>query len=219
MGYMINLAMFKRNGHAGYLLKPRALREANSSLLDMYSKHFFDVTVGAIHIEPELDELIWLFSQVISAQQLPRPRDKSGHEIVDRTIVDPFVCVTLYIPDWSNSSLSPASSPSLGGTDPSGKAEYTPATTNTPAQPSTARTISLKTKAIRNNGFNPVWDEKLSVPFDVVGGLDEVEGMKELIFVRFALYDDEDDEGDEPLGVYCTSLASLEMGECFSFSF
>ena len=37
---------------------------------------------------------------IISAQQLPRPRDASGLEVLDKGIVDPYVEVTLYVPDW-----------------------------------------------------------------------------------------------------------------------
>jgi phosphatidylinositol phospholipase C, delta len=64
----------------------------------------------------------------------------------------------------------------------------------------------VKTFVVKNNGFNPVWEQSLSVPFDCVGG------MLDLVFVRFIVrQEDKDDE--EPLAVYCTSLASLNQGE------
>ena len=58
---------------------------------------------------------------------------------------------------------------------------------------------------MKNNGFNPVWDEGLSLPFDCVGD------MLDLIFVRFAVKQEDKADG-EPLAVYCTSLGSLEHG-------
>lgn len=48
LGYMINQAMFQRNGRSGYVLKPLALRnpEKDKDLLSNRTKHFFDVTVS-----------------------------------------------------------------------------------------------------------------------------------------------------------------------------
>jgi phosphatidylinositol phospholipase C, delta len=82
LGYMINHAMFQRNGRSGYVLKPPAVRlSQKKDLLAKRTLHSFEVTI-------------------ISAQQLPRPRDASGLEVLDKGIVDPYVEVTLYVPDW-----------------------------------------------------------------------------------------------------------------------
>ena len=79
---MINHAMFQRNGRSGYVLKPPAVRlSQKKDLLAKRTLHSFEVTI-------------------ISAQQLPRPRDASGMEVLDKAIVDPYVEVTLYVPDW-----------------------------------------------------------------------------------------------------------------------
>jgi phosphatidylinositol phospholipase C delta len=43
---MINQAMFQRNGRAGFVLKPEALRCPEKTLLSNRTQHFFDVTVG-----------------------------------------------------------------------------------------------------------------------------------------------------------------------------
>jgi phosphatidylinositol phospholipase C delta len=59
---------------------------------------------------------------------------------------------------------------------------------------------------VKNNGFNPVWEEKLSIPFNCVGE------MLDLVFVRFVVRRQEDKEGDEPLAIYCASLGSLGRG-------
>ena len=74
--------MFQCNGRSGYVLKPPAVRlSQKKDLLAKRTLHSFEVTI-------------------ISAQQLPRPRDASGLEVVDKGIVDPYVEVTLYVPNW-----------------------------------------------------------------------------------------------------------------------
>lgn len=70
----------------------------------------------------------------------------------------------------------------------------------------------MKSGVVKNNGFNPVWEEDLSLPFDCVGD------MRDLIFVRFAVKQ-EDKEDDEPLAVYCSSLGSLNLGTLFPIFF
>ncbi|KAF8581199.1 PLC-like phosphodiesterase [Ramaria rubella] len=171
LGYMINHAMFQRNGRAGYVLKPLALRTPDKTELVRRTDHYLDVTI-------------------ISAQQLPRAKDKEGREILDKHIVDPFVEVSLLIPDWTHSPFL-----AVPGASPT----YSPPTS------SAARTITYRTGVVRNNGFNPVWEEALSLPFDCVGE------MRDLIFVKFEVKEEEGDE-HAPLAVYCSSLGSLQEG-------
>jgi len=45
LGYVINHAMFQRNGRCGYVLKPRALRTQDKRLPSMRTQHFLDITV------------------------------------------------------------------------------------------------------------------------------------------------------------------------------
>ncbi|KAJ2917966.1 hypothetical protein MD484_g2466, partial [Candolleomyces efflorescens] len=214
LGYMINHAMFQRNGRSGYVLKPLALRAPNKDLLTKQTTHVFQATI-------------------ISAQQLPRPKNALGHEIMSGNAVDPYVEVSLYVPDWPSvpppgapTGISRSSSirkdrqhraswtgareapPLNGSTSVLGGAESgglvppgTPAPTVIPG-----KTISFKTGAVKNNGFNPVWEEKLSIPFNCVGD------MLDLVFVRFVVRRQEDKEGDEPLAIYCASLGSLGRG-------
>ncbi|TFK31912.1 1-phosphatidylinositol-4,5-bisphosphate phosphodiesterase 1 [Crucibulum laeve] len=181
LGYMINQAMFQRNGRSGFVLKPEALRSGGEDLMKKRTKHFFDVTI-------------------ISAQQLPRLRDSRGEEIIEKSIVDPFVEVSLHIPDWTHSPFLPESATAAG-------AKYYPSTDATTTSATSARTVSFSTKVIKNNGFNPVWQEELCLPFDCVGD------MKELIFVEFAVRQNgKDDDDDEPIALYCTPLGCLERG-------
>jgi phosphatidylinositol phospholipase C delta len=164
---MINHTMFQRNGRAGYVLKPLALRgpTTHKDLLSKHTQHTFDV-------------------RIISAQQLPRVRREIVDEDKDRA-VDPFVEVSIHVPDWPHQGT-------------------------TAVEP--ARTISYRTGVVKNNGFNPVWEETLHIPFDCVGD------MRDLIFVRFVVRQG-DREDIEPLAVYCASLGSLGHGELFRFLF
>ncbi|KAL4076484.1 PLC-like phosphodiesterase [Scleroderma citrinum] len=170
LGHMINHAMFQRNGRAGYLLKPEALRNPDKGLLAHRTSHHLNITI-------------------ISAQLLPRPKDAMGHEIFDRHVVDPYVEVSIYTPDWAYFSSSPSP-----GTP-------TSASNGT----STSRVVTARTSSVKNNGFNPVWQENLRLTFDCVASLFE------LVFVRFTVLRDGENE-DEPIAVYCISLGSLAMG-------
>ena len=182
---MINDAMFRRNGKAGYVLKPQALREAAKDLLIHRTKHCLKV-------------------QVISAQQLPRSKDSQGREILDKIfdkgIMDPYVEVSLLVPDWTHSPFLPSES----------DAKYTPASGPQAGGATSARVVSNKTKSIKNNGFNPVWDESFLLPFDCVGD------MKDLVFLKFAVRV-EGQDSDEPLAQYVTSLACLRQGTFLGF--
>lgn len=175
---MINRAMFQRNGRAGYVLKPLALRSTGDKhLLGQRTHHRFEATV-------------------ISAQQLPRPKDSSGRDVIDKSTVDPFVEVSLHVPDWPEAPRSRRASLTTPDALPATAAPVTP-----------ARTLVQRTAVVKNNGFNPVWEQRLSIPFEVAGD------MRELVFVRFAVKQ-EGMADEEPLAVYCASLGSLNMGEC-----
>ncbi|KAG8934113.1 Phospholipase C [Tulasnella sp. 417] len=182
LGYMINYAMFQRNGGCGMILKPEPLRIKDKQSLGTRTKHFLDVTV-------------------VSAQQLPRPKDSGGREKMGRSILDPLVEVSVHIPDWTTEPFLPDNQ--------GGAVSYSPATNASrvggPSDVSSARAASQKTKVVMDNGFNPVWEQELSIPFDLVGG------MKDLVFVRFEVRDKSEDS-DNAIGVYVTSLASLQLG-------
>lgn len=112
---------------------------------------------------------------------------------MDKSMVDPYVEVSIHVPDWPHAPHTQSSSSATPSRSPSG---------------SSGRPISRRTNVVKNNGFNPVWQEALSLPFDCVGG------MLDLIFVRFAVRRDGDSE-EEPIAVYCVGLGSLAMGQYF----
>jgi phosphatidylinositol phospholipase C delta len=129
---------------------------------------------------------VYGYVQVISAQQLPLLKDANGREIVDKSALNPYVEVSVHLPDWGFYSSPPASTSALQ--------------------------VSNRTSTVKNNGFNPVWDEMISLPFHVLGD------MRELVFVRFAVREDGDDE-NEALAVHCVSLACLREGVISSCAF
>jgi phosphatidylinositol phospholipase C, delta len=158
-------AFFACNGRAGYVLKPEPLRVIDHPALSYRpTKHTLAV-------------------RVISAQQLPRPKDAQGHEIIDRDTIDPYVRVEIHSPTWPTSA---STSVSVGN--------------------NIDRDSKAKTSVIRNNGFNPRWNETLELKFDVLSG------MSEFVFVRFIIKD-QDVDRDGWVAMYCACLKTLELGE------
>nr|GAT55065.1 predicted protein [Mycena chlorophos] len=172
LGWRINQAMFMRCGRQGYVLKPPALRDPTFKLLQKRTQGYLDVTI-------------------ISAQQLPVPKDKSGREIVEKSNIDPYVEVVLHIPAWSEKPFLPE--------DASYK--HTPPSEATGS--AAARKISFATTAVKNNGFNPMFQTEMCLPFDCLGG------MRELIFVEFIV---KQDKSMEPLASFMAPLSSLQQG-------
>lgn len=156
---------------------------------------------------------------------------------MDKSIIDPFVQVSIHVPDWVKPGTSSHGSSGSNGTGNLNGGEGRRTTTDPeplmttspvdmepniistltsgdpndpqPAHTLPARVISDRTGVIKNNGFNPVWEELLSITFDVVGD------MKDLVFVRFTIRDEgDDDEKSRPIAVYCSSLGGLRQGKC-----
>ena len=138
---------------------------------------------------------------------------------MEKAVIDPFVEVSVHVPDWSHSPFLPTSTDAAAYSAPTiltssalpKSSTSTPTKTASSTPASSARTITYRTGVVKNNGFNPVWQEDLHLPFDCVGD------MMDLVFVRFAVRHEGSE--DEPLAVYCASLGSLQRGECTSFRF
>lgn len=165
LGFSMVQAFYARNGRAGYILKPEALRIRNHPVLSY---------------KPTKHKLV---IRVISAQQLPRPKDAQGREIIDKNTVDPYVRVEVHSPTWPTSAMAAV-----------------------PVKNNVERGLKTRTSVIRNNGFNPRWNETLELDFDVLGG------MSEFVFVRFVIKD-KDVDRDNWIGMYCACLKTLELGE------
>ena len=112
--------------------------------------------------------------------------------------MDPFVQVTIHVPDWtsfvSSSKTSTTSASPLSNTGKNG---------------GEAREVRVtkKTRVVKRNGFNPVWQESMSLSFDCVGGPE----MRDLVFVEFSVK--QEGREDEDIAGYCAPLGCFEMGE------
>ena len=119
----IHEALFQANYQHGYILKPTQLL-TSSHRLSAPDSTPFETKACRIKLDVE----------VISGQQLPRPKDyKPGQA------VDPYVQIEMICPN--------------------------------------GQTVENRTRAVRDNEFNPVWDEKMT--FDVVSV------SREFAFVRY----------------------------------
>ncbi|KAH7970773.1 hypothetical protein HPB49_015443 [Dermacentor silvarum] len=103
----LNEAKFSLNGHCGYVLMPEFLRKGNFKMDSP---------------DPSLKKTLVL--RIISGQQLPKPLETTGGEIVD-----PYVVVKIFGHPLDNQKV--------------------------------------KTRFVRNNGFNPTWEEKFELPVHV----------------------------------------------------
>ncbi|TFK64981.1 PLC-like phosphodiesterase [Pluteus cervinus] len=102
--------------------------------------------------------------------------------------------------DSANVITGSPGSQGITGSGPSGAS-------SSPSNPTTsARTLVQKTSMVKNNGFNPVWEDELSFKFECVGD------MKDLVFVKFAVKFGEKEEKEDAVATYCASLASLAFG-------
>ncbi|KAK7203441.1 PLC-like phosphodiesterase [Myxozyma melibiosi] len=140
IGLQMNDAMFSVGDRSGYVLKPEMLRTVK----------------GHHEAATKLHRRKFLLD-VISAQQLPRPKDLKPDDAFD-----PSVEVELFTADG-------------------------------PVQ-------RMRTRVVRNNGFNPIWNERMSV--DVSGPLFE------LAFVRFQVYSTD----GSVFAVFCGRLVNLQHG-------
>ncbi|GAW02386.1 PLC-like phosphodiesterase [Lentinula edodes] len=195
LGYMINHAMFQRNGGCGYLLKPLPLRMPHKGLLSKQTQHYLELTI-------------------VSAQHLPAPKDASGKDVSESSPVNPYVQVTIHVPDWPTPPSVSANSIASGLVSANdavsavlsqGSGPPSPASGYFPTNPRFPRSTSYCTSVVKNNGFNPVWEENMRIPFTCVGD------MKDLIYVNFAVRHTER-EDVEPLAQFFASLGCLQHG-------
>lgn len=142
----LNQGKFRTNGRAGYVLKPKHLRDP--------SLNFNPLTKTEI---PGVEK-VSLSIKVFSGQQLPKPEQGEKGEIID-----PYVKI-----DFNGIP---------------------------------ADTSSFKTKVVKDNGFNPVWEETFVK--DLL--------MPELVMIRFAVFD-EDVGINDFIGQFSLPYTSLRPG-------
>ena len=181
LGLQINEAMFaSEEDRGGYVLKPKELRGSRAT---------FDPPADTNAATLTKNKKVTTFSvEIISAQQLPKPkdhRDKGLH---------PFVVVEVFSADDKAKDKSVAE----GGIG---------------VDSSDAKGISglgapqkRRTNVVKDDGFHPLFREKMV--FKVTTKFEE------LAFVRFSVYNaDDGDSSDRTLiATYTAKLLSLQQG-------
>jgi len=178
LGIQLNEAMFAAGSdRSGFVLKPKALRGPRSS---------FDPPADAAAAKLKKDKKEVKFSiEVISAQQLPRPKDHKADESID-----PFVEVEVFSAD----DKTKGTSTSEGGIDLS-----------------TFKGVSglgapqkRRTKVVRDDGFHPLFGEKMKFSL--------VTKFEDLVFVRFSVYNAEGADDKSLIATYTAKLISMQQG-------
>jgi phosphatidylinositol phospholipase C delta len=184
LGVQLNDAMFaSADDKSGYVLKPKALRGRSTQ----------DPVQDAADAKLKKDKKLVSFSiEVISAQQLPRPKD---HKFDDA--IDPFVEVEIFSAD----DKAKGTSSGEGGIDLS----------DSKGVSGLGAPQKRKTKVVKDDGFHPRWNERMR--FSVVTKFEE------LVFVRFLVYHSEGGEEKRLLASCAVKLVSLQQGMFFSPSY
>lgn len=200
--------MFLRNGQSGYVLKPAPLlaKEYNEDSILRRSRYRFNV-------------------KIISGQQIPRRRDREQHgrSSIDKNTVDPYVQMFVHIPDWPDKGKV-ASTPNDWAAGPEREPVYGPEASpgkslrhlslerqrsnkaTSKNVPASNNTVQARTGAVKNNGFDPKWQETLSVEFEVAND------MLDLVFVQLVVKDETVNDDEHSLAMYCIPLACLKPG-------
>ncbi|KAL7268175.1 Phospholipase C [Rhizina undulata] len=180
LGLQMNEAMFaSADDRTGYVLKPKELRG---------SRTIFDPPADAAAAKLKKDKKLVKFSvEVISAQQLPRPKDHKADGSID-----PFVVVEVFSADEKTKGASTGE----GGID----------TSDSKGVSGLGAPHKRRTKVVRDDGFHPLFREKMS--FSVMTKFES------LVFVRFSVYNaDGSDSNDRTLiATYTAKLISLQQG-------
>lgn len=183
LGLQMNEAMFASlHDHTGYVLKPRELR---------ISRTTSDPLADAAAAKLRKDRKLVKFSiDVISAQQLPRPKDQKPDDSFD-----PFVEVEVFSADDKAKGASTVE----GGIEAG----------DSKAASGLGAPTRRRTTVVRENGFSPIFSTngggKMSFSIQTK--------FESLIFVRFSLYND-GHSGDRSsmFGSYTAKLTSLQQG-------
>lgn len=238
LGYILNGAMFSRNGRSGYVLKPNPLRYKVKEGSIRRIKHVLTIKVCITRSLLYLDQqcsppavcirvaedmhgmhVVFRFPvpsfldihyvlQVISAQQLPPLASTSSSIHSSDSIPSLDPYVTL--------TLHHPPLPPIATTTTSSLSNNSSSSTSSPLLPPQITPITrAKTSTIEDNGFNPVWNETKTLTW--LG----IEGMDDLAFVRFEVRHEGRSGAfgaggsgeDRAVAGYCVSVGCLNQGE------
>ena len=181
----MNEAMFASGSDKlGYVLKPRELRES----LSMQE----EISEPSIHGLGRIQKKLIRFSvEVISAQQLPRPRG-----IAQDATLDPYIEIEMFCAEDKSKGIASGE----GGQDAS-------ASNGMSGIGSPHR---RRTKVVQANGFNPVFNEDFKLVVETK--------YPSLVFVRWTVWNSPDGRNSvtnanaSPLATFTAKLSSLEQG-------
>lgn len=181
----MNEAMFAcGSDKLGYVLKPRELRESLSIQEE--------ISEPSIHGLGKVQKKRIQFSiEVISAQQLPRPRG-----IAPDATLDPYVEIEMFCAEDKSKGIATGE----GGHDAS-------ASNGMFGIGAPHRT---RTHVVQANGFNPVFNDKIKLSLDTK--------YPSLVFVRWTVWNSPDGRNHvtnpnaSPLAIFTAKLSSLEEG-------
>lgn len=184
LGMQMNEAMFASGSDScGYVLKPKELRGSTSSL---------DPPVDAVKAKKDKKELKFSI-EVISAQQLSRPKD---HRVDDP--IDPFVEVEVFSAD----DKMKGGSTSEGGLD----------TSSSKGTSGLGAPQKRRTKVVKDDGFHPLFNEKMTFTL--------VTKFESLVFVRFSIFTADGIDASDPtksskqlIATFTAKLISLQQGK------
>ncbi|KAI9841727.1 MAG: Phospholipase C [Thelocarpon superellum] len=176
LGVQMNDAMFAAGvDRTGYVLKPETLRQPRRRM-------------DADLLETE-KKLVTFSIEMISAQQLPRPRGWSS----DRSL-DPYIVLEFFCAD----DKAKGAATGEGGLDASARNGMS----------GIGLPHRRRTKIIQGNGYNPIFNDKFHLSLETK--------FPELVFVRWTVYNSTDGRsyGDKngALATYTAKLSSLQQG-------
>lgn len=191
-GQQINEALFSIGSSSGYILKPNSLRVDKNQFRKAED---FQNTLKA-------GELHQFKVHVVSAQQLPRPK-----EVKDGSSIDPFVEMELYSGRVveANSRYGEMAD-GVSGLQIKVNHEHNSTSFNGQQQLVDLATPSvvLQTSVVPKNGFNPVWDETFTVKYYT--------DKNDLVFLRIILKGMTADHTEVIIGYHCCKLSYLRKG-------
>lgn len=186
LGVQLNDAMFAA-GHddSGYVLKPKALRGSRTT---------FDPPADAATVRvKKVRKEVSFDIQIVSAQQLPRPKDYRTDDGIN-----PFVEVEVFTAD----DKSKDGFNGKGGIDMS----------KSKGLSGLGAPQKRRSRVVRDDGFHPIFKENMSFTVKTK--------FEELVFVRFSIWnqhlgDDKTLKGDEKtlMASYTAKLCSLQQGK------
>ena len=184
LGMQINEAMFASGSdRTGYVLKPKELRQ---TIVEELTSDPTIPGIGKIQ-----KKLIRFSVDMISAQQIPRPRGAGPEETLD-----PYIEIEMLSAEDPGKGVASGE----GGQDASARNGMSGI-----GSPHRRRTV-----VVQNNGYNPIFNDKFKLSLETK--------YPSLVFVRWTVWDSQDGRSynnngnNEPLATFTAKLSSLEQG-------